>query len=361
MANLYASDTKLTNVVGRSNYIKDEKRQEEIVFIKSEMLYSWKEHSDFEKQNKKSINENIEARETMVALPNILYKDINKLELFCDEIVKNLYGKNRDYEYAVHWNRARTNLHVHIIYSERENNIDKVPKIYKRDMWVNPKTGRVCKRDTEGAVLRFKKGQIQKDKDGKIRYDSDILKIKDKKYNNKNWLNIRNEKIKKVFEKFGFEIEIQTKDSPFLSQKKLYKGARKDYIDKATEWNRAVKKYNEIVKSHIILDPVQKDNYKAIRKEIESSVRAANSEDKRISNRAIELITEFSNWVKEIVFELKKYISQKAKESNIKENWKQTTNKYIELFRNKNQKKLKEYSLKKQIKKLKGLEKELER
>ena len=32
----------------------------------------------------------------------------------------NLLGDNRDFEYAVHWNKEKTNLHAHIIYSERE-------------------------------------------------------------------------------------------------------------------------------------------------------------------------------------------------------------------------------------------------
>lgn len=47
------------------------------------------------------------------------------------------------------------------------------------------------------------------------------------------------------------------KNNPYLSQKKLYKGASKDYLDNAKAWNAEVKRYNENVKQHIELEPIQ--------------------------------------------------------------------------------------------------------
>ena len=64
-------------------------------------------------------------------------------------------------------------------------------KRYKRDMWFNIENNRMAKANSDGAVLRFKKGS-QKDKEGNIRYDSNPYK-KDTKFKARSF----NEEIKK--------------------------------------------------------------------------------------------------------------------------------------------------------------------
>ena len=44
MPGVYSRVAKITNAAGRSGYLGDEKRQEEIVLQKSEMRYSWQQH-----------------------------------------------------------------------------------------------------------------------------------------------------------------------------------------------------------------------------------------------------------------------------------------------------------------------------
>lgn len=244
MANIYARETALGNVVGRSDYISNPKRQEEIVLHKKDMKHTWKEYADFEKSNQKSKNANIQARETVVALPNELSNDSEKLEQFCDLLAKKMYGENRDYEYAVHWNRSRTNLHVHFIYSERERNLESKPKIYKRDLWADKVTGRACKKDNPNAILRAKKGEVMKDKDGNVRYETDPFSSKDKKYNNKSWLKERNLLIKDVFRAFDYEIDIFDRETQ-IARKKLYKGAKNDYLEFAKNWNEKAKQITQ--------------------------------------------------------------------------------------------------------------------
>lgn len=236
MANIYARETALGNVVGRSDYISNPKRQEEIVLHKKDMTHTWKEYVEFEKANQKSKNANVQARETVVALPNDLANDREKLKQFCDLLAKKMYGENRDYEYAVHWNKSRSNLHAHFIYSERERNVESKPKVYKRDLWADSKTGRACKKDHPNAVLRAKKGEVMKDKDGNVRYETDPFSSKDKKYNNKSWLKERNLLIKDVFRAFDYEIDIFDRETQ-IARKKLYKGAKNDYLEFAKKWN----------------------------------------------------------------------------------------------------------------------------
>ena len=97
--------------------------------------------SAYERENAHQENQRQnEAREMIIALPNEL-ADKNKnqtsaeqkiiLKEICDELVNQIVGEGHDHEYAVHWNHDRTNLHVHILYSERKV-IQTEPKRYKK-------------------------------------------------------------------------------------------------------------------------------------------------------------------------------------------------------------------------------------
>ena len=283
MANIYARETALKNVVGRSDYISNSSRQEEIVFHQKNMKNSWQDYADFEKQNKKSVNQNIEARETVVALPNDLYQDKQLLQKFCDRLAEKMYGTNRDYEYAVHWNSSRTNLHAHFIYSERERNLERKPKIYKRDIWADSKTGRTCKKDSPNAVLRCKKGEIQRDKDGNIKYEDSPFTPKDTKYKNKNWLTERNKLIQGVFKEFKHDINIFDRTNQ-IAQKKLTKGASDEFKEYATKYNQKAREANrlfeKITKADPILDKLESKNNKYLSKASEKK-RLVNADNSR--------------------------------------------------------------------------------
>ena len=235
MATVYGRIAKISNVVGRSDYLNDEKRQEKIVLQKKEMQYSWQEHSSFEKEHQKSNVANNEALEVHIALPNELAEDKRRLEQVCDDLAHEIVGENKDYEYAVHWNHNRTNLHVHILFSERENQIDLEPKVYKKDIWHDKDTHKLAKANSENAVLVHKKGEVQRDKEGNIKYQTDIFKVKDKKFTERWWLHYKNKIVKDTLNKYGYKLDLHDgiKNNPYLSQKKLYKGASKDYLDNA--------------------------------------------------------------------------------------------------------------------------------
>ena len=146
MAKAFARQTKLGNIVGRSEYITDPNRQEKIIFHSKKYLKNpWEDYAKFEKENQRSKDKNNEGREIIIALPHDLERDLETLEKIIDEYSLNLLGKNRDFEYAVHWNTKKTNLHAHIIYSERERMTERKPKRYKRDMWFNIENNRMAK------------------------------------------------------------------------------------------------------------------------------------------------------------------------------------------------------------------------
>lgn len=209
MAKAFARQTKLGNVVGRSQYITDPKRQEEIVFhSKNHQHNSWEDYAEFEKQNQKSKDKNNEGREIIIALPHELENDITKLEKIIDEYSLNLLGENRDFEYAVHWNEKKTNLHSHIIYSERERVTERNPKRYKRDMWFNIENNRMAKANSEGAELRYKKDEIMKDKEGNVRYDSNSFTKKDMKFKDRSFNEEIKKELKDTLNKYGFNYRL---------------------------------------------------------------------------------------------------------------------------------------------------------
>lgn len=332
VASVYSRVAKISNAEGRSEYITDEKRQEEIVLHSENMQYSWEEHSAFERAHQKTNVANNEALEVHIALPNKLADRPDDLRKICDNLAHEIVGKNKDYEYAVHWNHNRTNLHVHILFSERENQMDLEPKVYKKDIWQDKDTHKLAKANAENAELVHKKGEVQRDKEGNIKYQTDIFKAKDTKFIKSSFVHEKNRIVEKVMKSYGYNLEYQDKDSPYLAQKKLYKGASKDYIEKAKAWNSEVQRYNEGVKQHIEIEPIQLENYKAIKKEVLENVKEANAEEKKITPRAIELVNAMATWVQQTLMQLKVFIKRKAKEIETMEKWQQVKDKFGDMF-----------------------------
>lgn len=332
MANVYGRVAKISNAAGRSEYITDTKRQEEIVLHKEHMEYSWREHSEFEKTHQKTNVENNEALEVHIALPNTLSNNKSMLEQVCDSLAQELVGHNKDYEYSVHWNHNRTNLHVHILFSERENQSELEPKVYKKDIWQDKDSHKLAKANADNAELVHRKGEIQKDKEGNIKYQTDIFKPKDKKFIQSSWVHEKNRIIESVMKSYGFNLEYQDKTSPYIAQKKLYKGASEDYLEQARAWNAEARRYNEGVRQHIDLEPSQLENYHAIKAEVLANVREANAAEKKITPRAILLVSDMADWVQETVMQLKVFVRRKVRELASLRTWEQVKDKFSDLF-----------------------------
>ena len=290
----YARTSKIGNASGRSDYITDKKRQEEIVLQRSLMIYDWSIHAQFEKEHEKNGKANNEALEVHFKLPNELSEKPEELEVICDTIAQRITGSpNRDYEYAVHWNHARTNLHCHVLFSERENQTELVPKIYKRDIWYNHETQRIARAGSPGAELIHRKGEVQRDADGNIKYESDLFKAKDRRFNSRGFVHEIRQICQEVMNEHGFEYENTTKDSPYLPQRKLYKGASEDYLAAARAYNNAVKEYNELIREGFNTRKPEHDmlvDLTALKSVTLDHVKRANHDARRITVRSVEEI-----------------------------------------------------------------------
>ena len=302
MTKPFARQTKLKNIVGRSEYITDDKRQEYIVLHSEEnMEYYWQEYADYEKQNRKNKEENIQGREIIIALPNELHQDHRKLKEVVDDYSKSLLGNNRDFEYAVHWNKEKTNLHAHIIYSERERQRQE-PKTYKRDYYYNYEKGKMTNETDPDAVITKHKGDIKYNKRGEKEY-TDKFSKKDTQFKSRDY----NEKIKenlvKTLDKYNFKSRVFDNRIE-LSQAKLYKGARADYIEKVTESNKLRAEYNKMVVKAVEQGIMPMTIAIMAKQGIEKRVKEENSKTKSISVNSIEVL-------KENVQYLEKYIREK--------------------------------------------------
>lgn len=340
MPKIYSQNTKISDAVGRSEYIAGiTGKQEEVVVHKVNMRYDWEFYSEYEKNHQHQAGDNQrqnEAREIIIALPNDLaHKDKNKtsyeqkekLIQICDDLVKNIIGENHDYEFAVHWNSNRTNLHVHIMFSERVVINEIKPKVYKKDIWKNEATGKLAKPESEGAVLVHKKGDVLVDKNGDIMYSMDVLTAKDRKFKNHSFMAYRDIQIKNVMEKYGYSFEIQDDSTPFLSQRKLYKYANNDYLKSASLYNEAVKEYNNKVRTHLGIEPLQLHNYCDIRNDVESSIKLSNSMEKKISNAAIQTIHAMVDKVKIFIHEASFKV-----QTNVVDWWTENKEEYLKAF-----------------------------
>lgn len=249
MAKIYSRVTKINNVVGRSDYISNPERQEFIKLTGKSTDFEWKDYADFEKANQKSQEKNNEARELVIALPNEMSENFNDeiLESFSHDLAKELLGKNRDYEFALHFNQAQTNFHMHLLFSERERITERKPKVYKRDMWFDKTTNRMAKANAEQAECRHKKGETMKDKQGNIRYDEASFTKKDSKFTERSWLKSHQETIQNVLAEYNYVLNIFD-DKHEIAQKKLYKGASTEYLEYAQHWNQTANRANKALK-----------------------------------------------------------------------------------------------------------------
>ncbi|MDN6640810.1 MAG: hypothetical protein L0L10_08510 [Tetragenococcus sp.] len=268
MAKVYSRVTKINNVTGRSDYISNPDRQEFLKLTGKSRDFEWKEYAEFEKENQKSQEKNNEARELVIALPNEMSESFSDkiLEEFSHDLAQELLGENRDYEFALHWNKTQTNFHMHLLFSERERKTERIPKVYKRDMWFDKTTNRMAKANAENAELRHEKGETMKDKQGNIRYDEAPFTKKDSKFTERSWLKSHQETIQNVLAEYHYVLNIFD-DKHEIAQKKLYKGASVDYLEYANHWNQTANRANKalkqeqatLVKEYTILKPLMNE------------------------------------------------------------------------------------------------------
>lgn len=165
--NSFIQISKLTNLKGRIDYITNPKRQENLyaVYDTADDTF-WHELGKCNRLEFKKIGSAgscIESRELIIALPEqFCYMNKQKVLEDFTKLFNDNYGVNCIA--ALHHNKTKTNLHIHLIFAEREELKDGVEKIATRNMFY----------DENGRHIRTKKEIL--DSDGNIRKGCSIIK-----------------------------------------------------------------------------------------------------------------------------------------------------------------------------------------
>ena len=250
--NSFIEMAKLHNLSGRITYISSHAKQEhlyEVYTTESDRAF-WRElakcnQEEFEKSG--TNGKCIEARELMIALPEsfINYEHDYLLKSMVDK-----FKKQYDVECfaALHHNKRKTNLHIHMIFAERKRLDQPIEKTATRNMFY----------DEQGRHVRTKKEIL--DEDGNIRkgckiikkgevYERKIFSTKDGHFKQESFLDeakvFYTDLINQMVLDDKDRLSIFDKNGPYLATKKVGKNNPKAEEIKADnvirmEWNRVV-------------------------------------------------------------------------------------------------------------------------
>ena len=250
--NSFIEMAKLHNLSGRITYISSCAKQEHLyeVYVTEPDRAFWRElakcnQEEFEKSG--TNGKCIEARELMIALPEsfINYDHDYLLKKMVDEF-KEKYGV--ECFAALHHNKRKTNLHIHMIFAERKRLDQPEEKTATRNMFY----------DEQGHHVRTKKEIL--DEDGNIRkgckiikkgevYERKIFTVKDSRFKQESFLDdakvFYTDLINQMVIEDKDRLSIFDKNGPYLATKKIGKNNPKAEEIKADneirmEWNRAV-------------------------------------------------------------------------------------------------------------------------
>ena len=250
--NSFIEMAKLHNLSGRITYISSNAKQEYLyeVYATEPDRAFWRElakcnQEEFEKSG--TNGKCIEARELMIALPEsfINYDHDYLLKKMVDKF-KEKYGV--ECFAALHHNKRKTNLHIHMIFAERKWLEQPIEKVATRNMFY----------DERGRHVRTKKEIL--DRDGNIRkgckivkkgevYERKIFTVKDGRFKQESFLDeakvFYTDLINQMVIDDKDRLSIFDKNGPYLATKKIGKNNPKAAEIKADneirmEWNRTV-------------------------------------------------------------------------------------------------------------------------
>ena len=250
--NSFIEMAKLHDLSGRITYISSHAKQEHLyeVYATEQDRAFWRElarctQEEFEKSG--TNGKCIEARELMIALPEsfINYDHDYLLKKMVDEF-KEKYGV--ECFAALHHNKRKTNLHIHMIFAERKRLEQPTEKTATRNMFY----------DEQGRHVRTKKEIL--DGDGNIRkgckiikkgevYERKIFTVKDGRFKQESFLDeakvFYTDLINQMVIDDKDRLSIFDRNGPYLATKKVDKNNPKAEEIKADneirmEWNKAV-------------------------------------------------------------------------------------------------------------------------
>ena len=247
----FVMESKLHDVKGRVDYISSPKRQENLYAVFSNVeenywdLLADQNQRDFAKSGTEGTC--IEARELIIMLPPSLIEYDHELLL---KYLTSVFLEKYDVGCcaALHHNKSKTNLHIHLIFSEREIRQEVERKIASRNMFYNESGKHVRTKkeilDENGNVRPgckiIKKGEV---------YETNFFQPKKEEFKTnaflENMKQVMTDAINGIVKDENEKLQVFQKGSPYLATKKIGKNNPKEVEIKADnylrqEWNRNV-------------------------------------------------------------------------------------------------------------------------
>ena len=269
--NSFIQMTKLSNLSGRIDYITSDKRQENLyaTFATTNERGFWRQlarcnQEEFKKSG--SAGKCIEARELIIALPESFkyYEPEAILDRFCRSF-KRMYRV--ECIAALHHNKRKTNLHIHLIFAERTKLNEPVEKIATRSMFYNEEAKHVRTKkeitDVDGNVRKgcevIAKGEV---------YERNLFGVKDKQFKKDEFLDEvkiqLTELINMMVPSEKEKLTVFQKNGVYLATKKI--GKNNPMEKEIAEDNAIRQKWNATV-DHALVSGVEKEDVFKIKKE----------------------------------------------------------------------------------------------
>lgn len=250
--NSFIEMAKLHNLSGRITYISSHAKQEHLyeVYATEPDRAFWRELAKCNQEEFAKSGSNgkcIEARELMIVLPEsfINYDHDYLLKKMVDEF-KEKYGV--ECFAALHHNKRKTNLHIHMIFAERKRLDQPEEKTATRNMFYDEQGSHVWTKkeilDEDGNIRRgckiIKKGEV---------YERKIFTIKEGRFKQESFLDeekvFDTDLINQMVIDDKDRLSIFDKNGLYLATKKVGKNNPKADAIKADneirmEWNRTV-------------------------------------------------------------------------------------------------------------------------
>lgn len=259
MATVYARQTVLHDVKGRLDYIGSAQRQENLLGYvdgAAERLQGqyWKTVADESQlafaQHGGHSKRAVEGRELVIKLPNSLLDEHTPDEV-CRVLAESFEQRyHRPAAVALHYNQTKSNLHAHLIYSERELLLKPTVKVAPRNLFYD-----------EQGRRRYKKGEILGE-NGKLRpgcrivpkgevYERRCFGAADPRYCTRTWLaSAKREWLLPMLNgSLRGDVGYQIFDSSTgkLPQQHIGKNLRPAQKDAVARYNQLVRRYNQEV------------------------------------------------------------------------------------------------------------------
>lgn len=262
MATQYLRITKLHDVRGRIDYISNPERQENLLAYRTTMdnkmwLALANQNQRSFKNNSRGVSANgkcIEAREIIFHLPHRFSADPERVLNQIVDDWKNTY--HTDCAAALHWNHDKTNLHIHLIFSERERlDRDKI-KYATRNMYYDADWKRCNKAD---AVHVLHKGEPT---------SPPFEHAKTRSFKSYTWLE---QELKDHYAKI-LGLDRFERDGLHIPQQKTFKYQNREKAERIRENNKIIREFNEIV-DYALSKHVLESDLKEIVEPLKDSVK----------------------------------------------------------------------------------------